>query len=205
MSGNLTFVFAFKHASLIVKEELYLFSQKAKGSVDMSTELVLVEITELSTEDANGLTRLLVDVVGDGASIGFLPPLDQHVARVYWSRVLGDEVRMWVARHDGMVVGSVQLHLCGKQNGLHRAEIAKLMVHPSQQRKGIGRSLMLLAEAKARLEKRTLLVLDTREGDSSNLLYQSLGYIEAGKIPHYAESADGKLDASVFYYKVLES
>lgn len=171
----------------------------------MSTELVLEEITELSIEDANGLTRLLVDVVGDGASIGFLPPLDQHVARVYWSTVLGDHVRLWVARQEGIVVGSVQLHLCAKQNGLHRAEIAKLMVHPSQQRKGIGRSLILLAEAKARLEERTLLVLDTREGDPSNLLYQSLGYTEAGKIPHYAESAAGKLDASGFYYKLLET
>lgn len=167
----------------------------------MSTELVLEQITELSTEDANGLTRLLVDVVGDGASIGFLPPLDSHRARVYWSTVLGDDVRLWVARVDGQVVGSVQLHLCAKQNGKHRAEIAKLMVHPSQQRKGIGRSLMLLAEAHARQEKRTLLVLDTREGDPSNLLYQSLGYVEAGRIPHYAESANGELDASIFYYK----
>lgn len=169
----------------------------------MSTELIFEEITELDTEDASGLTRLLVDVVGDGASIGFLPPLDQHVARVYWSTVLGDDVRVWVVRQNGEVVGTVQLHLATKQNGLHRAEIAKLMVHPSQQRKGIGRSLMLLAEGKAREEKRTLLVLDTREGDPSNLLYRSLGYIEAGRIPQFAESADGKLDATVIYYKLL--
>ncbi|QRG66608.1 GNAT family N-acetyltransferase [Brevibacillus choshinensis] len=167
----------------------------------MSTELVLEQITELDTEDANGLTQLLVDVVGAGASIGFLPPLDSHVARVYWSTVLGDHVRVWIARQDGRVVGSVQLHLCAKQNGMHRAEIAKLMVHPSQQRKGIGRSLMLLAEKAAMQEKRTLLVLDTREGDPSNQLYQSLGFIEAGRIPNYAESANGGLDTSIFYYK----
>lgn len=169
----------------------------------MSGELVFEEIAELNAEDASGLTRLLVDVVGDGASIGFLPPLDSHMARVYWSTVLGDHVKVWVARSNGEVVGTVQLHLAAKQNGLHRAEIAKLMVHPSQQRKGMGRSLMLLAEAKAREEKRTLLVLDTREGDPSNRLYRSLGYVEAGRIPSFARSADGKLDATVFYYKLL--
>lgn len=169
----------------------------------MTTGWIIEELTDLDTEDANGLTKLLVDVVEDGASIGFLPPLDPHVARVYWSMVLGDHVRLWVARLNGDIVGSVQLHLVAKQNGRHRAEIAKLMVHPSSQRKGIGRSLMHAAEARAREEKRSLLVLDTREGDPSNGLYASLGYTEAGKIPDYAESADGKLDASVFYFKRL--
>ncbi len=48
-----------------------------------------------------------------------------------------------------------------------------------------------------------LLVLDTREKDPSNLLYASLGFAEAGRIPAYAESADGGFDASVFYYKKL--
>ncbi|MFD2368672.1 GNAT family N-acetyltransferase [Brevibacillus sp. GCM10020057] len=171
----------------------------------MSTKLVYEEITELGGEDANGLARLLVDVVGDGASIGFLPPLDPHMARVYWSTVLGDHVRLWVAREDGIVVGTIQLHLAVKQNARHRAEIAKLMVHPSRQRKGIGRALMQLAEEKARSERRTLLVLDTREGDPSNLLYRSLGYTEAGRIPYYAENGGGSFDATVIYYKILQS
>ncbi|MED4911908.1 GNAT family N-acetyltransferase [Brevibacillus centrosporus] len=171
----------------------------------MSAELVFEEITEMSIEDANDLTQLLVDVVADGASIGFLPPLDPHVARVYWSDVLADNVVVWVARLDGVVVGSIQLHLATKQNAQHRAEIAKLMVHPTQQRKGMGRTLMAIAEKRAREENRTLLVLDTREKDPSNLLYQSIGYTEAGRIPFYAESPGKKFDASVFYYKILEN
>ena len=55
----------------------------------------------------------------------------------------------------------------------------------------------------AKQEGRSLLVLDTREKDPSNLLYASLGFAEAGRIPAYAESADGGFDASVFYYKKL--
>ena len=56
---------------------------------------------------------------------------------------------------------------------------------------------------RAKQEGRSLLVLDTREKDPSNLFYASLGFAEAGRIPEYAESADGRLDASVFYYKKL--
>ena len=110
---------------------------------------------------------------------------------------------LFVAKINNRIVGTVQLHLSSKQNGRHRAEIAKLMSHNHYRRKGIGRLLMEAAEEQAKQEERTLLVLDTREGDPSNFLYSSMGYIEAGKIPNYAKSASGELHASVFYYKEL--
>jgi ribosomal protein S18 acetylase RimI-like enzyme len=62
---------------------------------------------------------------------------------------------------------------------------------------------MSLAEEKAKSEGRSLLVLDTRAGDPSNVLYRSLGYAEAGRIPHYARSADGSLHDTIFFYKSL--
>ncbi len=77
------------------------------------------------------------------------------------------------------------------------------MTHPNFRRNGIGRSLMRKAEERAKQENRTLLVLDTREGDPSNKLYKSLDYQEAGKIPEYAISPNGNLDATVIYYKFL--
>ncbi|MGC5325346.1 GNAT family N-acetyltransferase [Brevibacillus sp. SYSU BS000544] len=169
----------------------------------MHHELTISQIDDLSVEFIEELSTLLIDVVQDGASIGFLPPLEHEVASRYWYQVLSPEVLLWVVRWKGEVVGSVQLHLCTKQNGQHRAEIAKLMVHPSARRLGIGRALMEVAEKKAVDEKRTLLVLDTREGDPSNQLYLSLGYQVAGRIPQYAQSADGRLDGTVFYYKQL--
>ena len=55
------------------------------------------------------------------------------------------------------------------------------MTHPNFRRNGIGRSLMRKAEERAKQENRSLLVLDTREGDPSNKLYKSLDYQEAGK------------------------
>lgn len=79
----------------------------------------------------------------------------------------------------------------------------ELMVDQQYRRNGIAKLLMETAESRARAEGRSLLVLDTRSGDPSNLLYRSLGYIEAGRIPKYAKSSDGNLDETTFYYKEI--
>ena len=164
-----------------------------------------VEIEQVKTieEHVDELSELLIQVVEDDASIGFLPPLPFSEANRYWRNVLNPEVILFAAKINNQIVGSVQLQLCTKQNGGHRAEIAKLMTHPTYQRNGIGRSLMIHAEERAKQESRSLLTLDTREGDASNLLYSAMGYIQAGKIPYYAKSANGELHSTVIYYKSI--
>ncbi|MDR4902139.1 GNAT family N-acetyltransferase [Bacillus mycoides] len=164
--------------------------------------IVIEEIKRLD-EDIEELSELLKTVVNDGASIGFLPPLEQKEATNYWQTVLASEVILYVAKINNEVAGSIQLHLVTKPNGIHRAEICKLMTHPNYRRNGIGRLLMQKAEERAKQENRSLLVLDTREGDSSNRLYKSLGFQESGKIPGYAISPNGELDATVIYYKMI--
>jgi len=162
-----------------------------------------VEIKQLKSIDhyIDSLSELLIETVNDGASIGFLPPLKHVEAEQYWNNTLKSEVVLFIATINNEIVGSVQLYLDTKQNGAHRAEIGKLMTHPKFRRKGIGRLLMETAENRAEKENRSLLVLDTREGDPSNHLYSSLGFIEAGRIPYYAKSANGDLHTTVFYYK----
>ncbi|WP_028560554.1 GNAT family N-acetyltransferase [Paenibacillus pinihumi] len=169
----------------------------------MSDNITLQRITTLDGGAAEQLSRLLIHVVEDGASVGFLPPLSREEAEGYWQQVIADDVQLWAAIQGECIIGTVQLHLAMKANALHRAEIAKLMVDPSSRRGGIGRKLMHTAEQAAFCEGRSLLVLDTRSGDPSNLLYRSIGYIEAGHIPHYARSANGELDGTTLYYKLL--
>jgi len=154
------------------------------------------------------LVPLLQDVVDDGASIGFLPPLGAEEARQYWESVEGAVQAggrlLWVARQpDGRVVGSVQLDLEKRANGDHRAELIKLMVHTAARRRGIARDLMRAAEAEAKRLGRTTLFLDTRLGDPSEILYRGLGWQFAGSIPRYARSANGALDANAIYYRLL--
>lgn len=151
------------------------------------------------------LAEMLIQVVEDGASIGFLPPLKLTEAIGYWESVISPDVILLVATMGDQLAGSVQVHLCMKPNGSHRAEIAKLMTHPLYRRNGIGRLLMQRAEEISKQSGRTLLVLDTRDKDPSNHLYSSLGFMQAGQIPQYARSASGDLDATNLYYKNLTS
>ena len=153
------------------------------------------------------LAALLKDAVDAGASIGFLPSLAEAEARQHWQSVIDDVSAgsrvLLAALVDGMVAGSAQLDLCKKPNGAHRAEVVKVMVRTDWRRRGIGRMLMQSVESEARLLKRSTLVLDTRKGDPSEALYASLGWVRAGEIPCYAISANGAVDPSVFYYKLL--
>ncbi|MFC0044496.1 GNAT family N-acetyltransferase [Metabacillus iocasae] len=164
---------------------------------------VKVEQIQSIEEHIDELSELLIQVVEAGASIGFLPGLQLADAYDYWRSVGRSDVLLFVAKINNQIAGTVQLHLCTKQNGSHRVEIAKLMTHPNYRRNGIGRYLMKKAEERAQYEGKTLIVLDTREGDPSNLLYSSIGYCQAGKIPNYARSANGELHATIFYYKTL--
>jgi ribosomal protein S18 acetylase RimI-like enzyme len=153
------------------------------------------------------LIHLLQDTVASGASVGFLPPLSIENAQQYWSTIF-EEVRkhtcvLLVAREAGQIVGSVQLALATKPNAQHRAEVQKLFVLSSQRRRGIGRALMQAIEQAASDKQRTLLVLDTRQGDSAEQLYRTLGYCEVGIIPGYAHSATGTFDSTVIFYKTL--
>jgi acetyltransferase len=153
------------------------------------------------------LITLLQDAVASGASIGFLPPLSEDEAREYWASVFQDIAHkkrvLLVARHGAAVVGAVQLELATKPNALHRAEVQKLFVLQHERRRGIGRLLMEALEPLARERGRSLLVLDTRLGDTAEQLYRKLHYREAGIIPSYARNAEGTLDATIILYTLL--
>ena len=163
----------------------------------------ITELTSFENEDLEGLVQLLQNVVDDGASIGFLAPLQAEAALNYWKHVLEPGVVLWIVRVEDQIVASVQLHLAQKTNGSHQAEVAKLMVHTDYRRYGLARILMQQLEDRAVQEQRSLLVLDTRVGDPSNMLYQSIGFETAGQIPKFALSSNGLLEDTVIYYKEL--
>jgi GNAT superfamily N-acetyltransferase len=154
------------------------------------------------------LVALLQDAVESGASVGFLPPLGDREAAAYWATVttgLCDGSRLLLAARDRELglVGSAQLELATRANAAHRAEVTKVMVHRRARRRGVGRALMIALEEHARRLGRTTLILDTRQGDPSEVLYRTAGWTFAGAIPEYARSATGALAGTAFYYKVL--
>ena len=172
-----------------------------------------VRIDEWRPEEGDGVVEMLAGmlhaVVHDGASVGFILPFPIEEARAYWTeRVLldvrGRKRRLLLARDGSEVVGTVHLNLDTMPNQAHRAEVSKLLVHPKSRRRGIGRALMTELEAIARGERRTLLTLDTRTGDSAEPLYLSMGYTFVGAIPRFAKAPDSSaLDSTSILYKEL--
>ena len=161
-------------------------------------------VDRLTEHERNGLTEILVACVAEGASLGFLAPLSRELAWSWWARLPQPGVALYVAEQDGRIVGTVQLHDASSANGAHRGEVAKLMIHPRARRQGLARELMVHLETEARATGKSLLVLDTREGDPSNDLYRALGYHEGGRIPEWARNSYGGYSATVFWYKLLD-
>lgn len=154
-----------------------------------------------------GLIVLLLDAVNDGASLGFLADLDERGAADYFTQVhagMADgSLLLWIAHEQGHVLGSVQLSLCQKPNGLNRAEIQKLLVLSTARRRGIARLLMQAVEQEATTRKRGLLYLDTEAGSDAEQLYRHLDYQCIGGLPDYACGPDGIYRANAIYYKTL--
>lgn len=155
------------------------------------------------------LTGILSDSVNEGAAIGFLAPMADAEAARFWRDQVSPELsagrrRMFGARRDGDLVGTVQLLTAMPANQPHRCEIAKMIVHPSARRMGIGRSLTGVALDGARSMGKSLVTLDTRSGDRAQSLYATLGFEVAGVIPDYAWNPDGEaLHATTYMFKRL--
>lgn len=159
--------------------------------------------------DLDMLADVLHAVVHDGAGVSFVVPFTMAEARQFWvdkvvASVREGTRRVLVARDDGRIVGTVQFELAWPPNQPHRAEVAKLLVHPVARRRGVGRALMLALESLARAQGRTLLTLDTWTGGHAESLYRSLGYGVVGVIPRFARgSTTPALEPTTIMYKEL--
>ena len=151
------------------------------------------------------LSDILIACVEAGAAVSFLPPLSRQRARSFWHRAaneVGTGQRVLLAAwRDATMVGTGMLDLATPENQPHRAEIQKILVHPSARRGGIARQIVRALEQSALAANRTLLTLDTRAGDAGEALYRAEGWHQAGRIPNYALDADGTPHDTLFFWK----
>ncbi|MFC3031762.1 GNAT family N-acetyltransferase [Pseudoalteromonas fenneropenaei] len=171
----------------------------------MSLHFVVVK--QLEPVLIGKLTTLLAECVDSGASLGFYQPAEPTSLTEYWQGlchdILTEKRTLLVVYNDSQLAATVQLHYCHKQNGLHRAEVEKLLVAPRYQRQGIATQLMAKMELLARFKGIKLLFLDTQTGDKSELFYQALGYQLSGTIPAFVSCHLGQLHSTSVYYKQL--
>jgi GNAT superfamily N-acetyltransferase len=160
-------------------------------------------------DDVAMLGEILRAVVYDGAGVSFVVPFSLDEARQFWIEkvlpgVRARSRRVLIARAGERIVGTVQMDMATPPNQRHRADVAKLLVHPNARRHGIARALMVALEAMAASEGRTLLTLDTWTGSHAEKLYQSLGYTTVGVIPRFARgSLTPELEPATIMYKEL--
>ena len=168
---------------------------------------LIERLVELTDEHIEGLSDVLLDCVGGGASVGFMSPFTRDQAIGFWSRVApalaAGKRALLIAKDELGICGTVQLILDLPDNQPHRADLVKMLVHRRARRKGLGADLMRAAESMARDCGKTLLVLDAvTDGDAARL-YERLDWVRVGDIPNYALMPDGSPCSTTCYYRSL--
>lgn len=174
----------------------------------MSGAITVKRLTRLDSPQQEALARVLVDCVEGGASVGFLAPLSLEKAFAFFSRVAqgvekGERAILAAIDSHG-ICGTVQLLWDLPENQPHRADLAKLLVHRRARGQGIATALLNQAEAVARAQGKTLLVLDTVTESDAHRLYARLGWTAVGNIPDYALMPDGSPCSTTYFFKNLD-
>lgn len=153
------------------------------------------------------LAAMMVAAVAGGASIGFMAGFDSAQSLAWWqARAVAaaqGEVVILVALDADGVAGTVSLVPAAMPNQPHRADVAKMLVAPRCQRRGVGAALLAAVESHALALGRTTLVLDTISGSAAARLYERGGWERVGEIPAYALMPDGAMAPTTVYTKRL--
>jgi len=162
----------------------------------------------LSSREFGGLCEVLIDCVEGGASVSFMRPMTLAKAADFWRGVAasvarGERALIVAEDSGGRILGTAQALWAEAENQPHRADIAKMLVHSSARRLGVGAAVLRAAENAARESGRNVLVLDTAS-DAAERLYERCGWQRVGTIPDFALMPDGARCATVVYYKRLD-
>ena len=153
------------------------------------------------------LSEILIACVAEDAAACFTPPLAPDLARSEWQsiakQVAAGQRVLFGAWCDGVLMGTVSLLPASVQTGAHRAEVARLLVHPAARRRGLARNLLQRLEQEAAGLGRPLLVLRTLADGGSEHVLRETGWQQAGRIPGFVQSAaGGPVDALDFWKRI---
>jgi GNAT superfamily N-acetyltransferase len=173
----------------------------------MNPDFSLRELENLGPRELDGLCDVLIDCVEGGASVNFMWPMTRAKAERFWRSVAEglarrDRALVVAEDADGRIVGTAQVVWAHQENQPHRAEVAKMLVHRSARRSGVGGALLAAVERAALAAGRNLLVLDTASADAERL-YERGGWRRVGTIPRYALLPEGPECGTVVFYKNL--
>ncbi|NKC32348.1 GNAT family N-acetyltransferase [Falsiroseomonas selenitidurans] len=173
------------------------------GTHDMGVEL----ITAISPHDLAELCEATNAAIIDGGGFGWVQSQDRAaLARHFRGVLLVPDRTLFIARLDGIVVGSAQLVRPPRNNEAQAfaAQVTHAYIAPYARGFGLARQLIRRVEEHAAGIGLRVLNLDVRETQESAIaLFEGLGYIRWGTHPAYAR-VDGRTVAGHFYHKLLE-
>jgi ribosomal protein S18 acetylase RimI-like enzyme len=167
-----------------------------------------VEIcSALETHDLEDLCEATNAAIIEGGGFGWVQSQDRAaLARHFRGTLLVPDRILFLARLDGIVVGSAQLVRPPRNNEAQAfaAQLTHAYIAPYARGHGLARRLVARAEEHAAAMGFRVLNLDVRETQERAIsLFESLGYTRWGTHPAYAR-VDGRTVAGHFYYKLVE-
>ena len=169
--------------------------------------LSVERVETLSDHDMAELCEATDAAIIDGGGFGWVEPqgrtaLERHFRGV----LLVPERELFIARLDGMVVGSAQLVRPPRNNEgqAFAAQLTHAYLAPYARGHGLGQLMVRRVEERAAALGHRVLNLDVRETQKDAIaLFESMGYVRWGTHPLYAR-VRGQTVAGHFYYKMLE-
>lgn len=169
--------------------------------------LLVERIEEVLDDDMEALCEAADAAILDGGGFGWVKsPGRLALTRFFRGVMLVPERELFVARLDGVIVGSAQL-VRPPRNNEAQAFSAALMhafIAPYARGHGLARLLTVRVEEGARALGYQVLNLDVRETQQAAIgLYERLGYERWGVNPSYARVA-GQMVRGFYYSKQLQ-
>jgi ribosomal protein S18 acetylase RimI-like enzyme len=163
--------------------------------------------TAIGEHDLEDLCEATNAAIIEGGGFGWISTQDRAaLARHFRGVLLVPDRILFLARLDGVVVGSAQLVRPARNNEAQAfaAQLNHAYIAPYARGFGLARRLVERVEEHAAAVGFRVLNLDVRETQESAIaLFESLGYQRWGTHPAYAR-VDGRTVAGHFYYKLLE-
>jgi RimJ/RimL family protein N-acetyltransferase len=169
--------------------------------------LLVERASELDEEDLAALCEAADAAIIDGGGFGWVnPPGRTALERYFHGVLLVPERELYIARLQGVVVGSAQLVRPPRNNEAQAfgATLMHAFMAPYARGQGLARMLTRRVEDGARALGYHVLNLDVRETQEVAIhMYEALGYIRWGVHPAYARIA-GRTVRGFHYYKLLQ-
>jgi ribosomal protein S18 acetylase RimI-like enzyme len=161
----------------------------------------------IQEHDLEELCEATNAAIVEGGGFGWVQAQDRAaLARHFRGVLLVPDRVLFLARLDGMVVGSAQLVRPPRNNEAQAfaAQLTHAYIAPYARGHGLARRLVSRVEEHAAAMGFRVLNLDVRETQERAIaLFEALGYVRWGTHPAYAR-VDGRTVAGHFYYKLLE-